>query len=144
MVLWPIRARVLFELFYNIELKQTCRVQYCPPILCHPFHWALKNVADLTQFLERQHPWFDILRKRKPRIWHEIYKSPRVPHWHKIVWIVKDNSICLIFGKKSGHLQGRNKVYEIRDHSPGIWDHNTWDRDQQCFSGIRDQNLGQK
>ena len=35
---------------------------------------------------------------------------------------------------------GRNKVYEIRDHSPGIWDHNTWDRDQQCFSGIRDQN----
>ena len=37
-------------------------------------------------------------------------------------------------------FQGRNKVYEIRDHSPGIWDHNTWDRDQQCFSGIRDQN----
>ena len=36
--------------------------------------------------------------------------------------------------------QGRNKIYEIRDHSPGIWDHNTWDRDQQCFSGIRDQN----
>ena len=45
--------------------------------------------------------------------------------------------------------QGRNKVYEIRDqrlrggirdHSPGIWDHNTWDRDQQCFCGIRDQN----
>ena len=104
MVLWPIRARVLFELFYNIELKHTCRVQYCLPILCHPFHWALKNVADLTQFLECQHPWFDILRKRKPRIWHEIYKSPRVPHWHKIVWIVKDNSICLIFWKKSGHL----------------------------------------
>ena len=27
----------------------------------------------------------------------------------------------------------------IRDQSPGIWDHNTWDRDQQCFmeSGIR-------
>lgn len=36
--------------------------------------------------------------------------------------------------------QGRNKVHEIRDHSPGILDHNTWDRDQQCFSGIRDQN----
>ena len=28
----------------------------------------------------------------------------------------------------------------IRDHSPGIWDHNTWDRDQQCFCGVRDQN----
>ena len=37
-------------------------------------------------------------------------------------------------------FQGRNKVYEIRDHSPGIWDHNTWDRDQQCFCGVRDQN----
>ena len=22
----------------------------------------------------------------------------------------------------------------IRDHSAGIWDHNQWDRDQQCFS----------
>ena len=23
----------------------------------------------------------------------------------------------------------------IRDHSPGIWDHKPWDRDQQCFKG---------
>ena len=22
----------------------------------------------------------------------------------------------------------------IRDHSPGIWNHDAWDRDQQCFS----------
>ena len=28
---------------------------------------------------------------------------------------------------------------EIRDHSPGIWNHNRWDRDLQCFHGIRDQ-----
>ena len=36
----------------------------------------------------------------------------------------------------------------IRDHSPGIWNHNAWDRDQQDFSwnqgsnfcGFRDQN----
>ena len=27
----------------------------------------------------------------------------------------------------------------IRDLSPGIWDHNRWDRDQQCCHGIRDQ-----
>ena len=47
-----------------------------------------------------------------------------------------------VFGKAKNAVpkQGRNKVYEIRDHSPGIWEHNTWDRDQQCFSGIRDQN----
>ena len=28
----------------------------------------------------------------------------------------------------------------IRDYNPGIWNHNPWDRDQQCFCGIRDQN----
>ena len=29
----------------------------------------------------------------------------------------------------------------IRDHSPGIWDHNPWDRDQQCLHGIRDHSV---
>ena len=28
----------------------------------------------------------------------------------------------------------------IRDYNPGIWDHNPWDREQQCSCGIRDQN----
>ena len=44
---------------------------------------------------------------------------------------------------------------QLRDHSPGIWNHNAWDEDQQCFSwnqgsgikilivfGIRDQDFG--
>ena len=43
-----------------------------------------------------------------------------------------------------GFYQGRNEVYGIRDRRPvkrwdqgsqaGIWDHSTWDRDQQRFS----------
>ena len=50
----------------------------------------------------------------------------------------------------TGSFQGRNEVYGIRDRRPvkgwvqgsqaGIWDHSTWDRDQQRFhgqSGIR-------
>ena len=28
------------------------------------------------------------------------------------------------------HNQGRNEIYEIRDHRAGIWDHKPWDRDQ--------------
>ena len=53
----------------------------------------------------------------------------------------KSCKMLRIFGQDwKGLIQGRNKVYEIRDHSPRIWDHNTWDRDQQCFCGIRDQN----
>ena len=40
-------------------------------------------------------------------------------------------------------IKGRKKG-GIRDHSPGIWDHNPRDRDQQCFSldqgsGVLDQ-----
>ena len=29
----------------------------------------------------------------------------------------------------------------IRDHSSGIWDHNPWDRDQQCLHGIRNHSV---
>ena len=35
----------------------------------------------------------------------------------------------------------RNEVYGFRDHSPGSWNHNAWDRDQaNNKNGFRDQN----
>ena len=36
------------------------------------------------------------------------------------------------------------KRAEIRDHSPGIWDHNGLDRDQQCFSWNQGSGWQQK
>ena len=66
-----------------------------------------------------------------------------------------------LFPPASASFQGRNKVYGTRDQrliwgwDQGSqlreWDHNPWDRDQQCFVesgikirnvfGIRDQNF---
>ena len=38
------------------------------------------------------------------------------------------------FEKQAPGPDQRPKKAGIRNHNPGIWNHNAWDRDQQCFS----------
>ena len=38
--------------------------------------------------------------------------------------------------------QGCNEVYGVRDQCPGIWDHKSWDQDQQMFYMFKGLGIG--